>query len=255
MGRERSGSNIGRFFGHHGLRNDGPASYFERYYSVLLLNLCNRQIQAPAGPCLHRRFRVIGKRCNAGSTGESVSGARIITLRTVGLFKIHILMACRIVYHILIPDGGIIIDMPDKHTMSGNIGIPPCLLSVFEEEELILIASTDNTALIAADVLQSNVSRTVELCRFYPSERITFIDGIKRRRAAAIIIRAIIQHRPCARCESAGIAGGIEVGQTHHVRKLVNERSDAIGAGAFPLITTGIAVQLNAVENIRRIFR
>ena len=108
----------------------------------------NTHVRHLSAPAYHSRSGVSGELINVERTGEDVAVTVTFQLSAICLNHVYVLMILGVIDSIVVKDALIVINMPDHHTVTGNVGVVAGLLSVFEEEVFIRAVSIDDISLI-----------------------------------------------------------------------------------------------------------
>ena len=199
-GRDVVGAGI-LYGGQRGL----AACNLEFYQPVLFLNLRDGHARGESFAVAQRGRGVVGEGSDVVRAGEGIGRARSIARTAIGFHEVHALQPRRGVYLIGLPKVGIVRDVPNEHSVTGQIGVPARLLAVFEQEILVCAPLRGNAQGVArGDVFKHDVARRgIEVLGREPAEREALVGGIGGRRVRMVVVRTYVHDGPVAGREIA----------------------------------------------------
>ena len=127
------------------------AAYVESDDAVFFSDFGDGQFHFLSGPCHHGGAGVVGKFSLSEWSGEGIlrqCGFGTCACVSAGFLDVYILMVGVVVDDILVEYVLVIVDVPYKHAVAGEVGIPAGLLTVFKEEKFVAVGGVDYASLV-----------------------------------------------------------------------------------------------------------
>ena len=177
--------------------------------------------------------RAVGERVVLGSLLSVILVALIgsVLIFVVGRDPCHALMTGVVVGLVACPYGGVIVDMQDEESLSGQSFVPSCLLTVLQQVVFVAVALIINNVCIAAHGLQGlHVADGLGGFQFdglFPSCHPALIAGVACRLVAVAVVGAVVHQVPAEHTLTAAVVGVVEVGVAQTVAELMAHGADA----------------------------
>ena len=162
-------------------------------------------------------------------------------------------MAGIVVGLVVVPDGGVVVNVHDEHAAARQLRVPTCLLTVFQHEILVAMAVVVDDVALAA-IFQSlhtgHVLRVRQFDRLHPSCHPPLIGSVAAGHIAVAVVASAAHQVPDVHAPAAAVVYVVEVGIAQTVAELVTHGADAGNrtGKAVQLATAGVGVDGNAVE-------